>query len=113
MQASWPFDDLDGQFEVAGCPGLQLPGIPAVGPGPADAVPRPVQVEQQRPGRVAVLHRWGGTPLCHAAIRVWRRRKQFGSFRLLASAAAQRTQDVPRLPLAGICTATMGERGPL
>src|SRR5215469_1387281 len=49
------FDDLDGQLEVGGRPGLEFPGVDAVGPGVADAAAGPVQVEQQRPGGVAVL----------------------------------------------------------
>src|SRR6059058_1982764 len=50
------FDDVDGQVEVGGGPGLEFPGVDTVGPGAADAAAGPVQVEQQWPGGVAVLH---------------------------------------------------------
>jgi hypothetical protein len=48
-------DDLDGQVEVGGGPGLEFPGVDTVGPGAADAAAGPVQVEQQWAGGVAVL----------------------------------------------------------
>jgi hypothetical protein len=60
VQGIGPFDDFDGQVQPGGRPGEQLPGVASVGPGPADAVAGPVQVEQQRAGGVAVLDRCGG-----------------------------------------------------
>src|SRR5215468_12657989 len=43
-----PADDLHGEVEVGRGPGLQFPGVNAVGPGPADAAAGAVEVEQQR-----------------------------------------------------------------
>ena len=48
-------DDLDGEPQRGGCPADQLPGVAAVGPDQADAAAGPVQVPEQRPGRVTVL----------------------------------------------------------
>src|SRR5437764_4475122 len=45
VQVIGSFDDLHGQFEVGGGPGLQFPGVAAVGPGQADAAASAVQVE--------------------------------------------------------------------
>jgi GntR family transcriptional regulator len=44
-----PFDDLDGQLQPLRRPRQQLPGVAAVGPGPADATTGALEVEQQRP----------------------------------------------------------------
>jgi hypothetical protein len=59
VQGIGPFDDLDGQVQPGGRPREQLPGVAAVGPGPADAAAGAREVEQQRPGGVAVLDRCG------------------------------------------------------
>ncbi len=47
-------DDAQGHLHADG-PGAQLAGIDGIGPDQADAAAGPVQVPQQRPGRVAVL----------------------------------------------------------
>ena len=56
MQAFGAPDDLDSEVEVGGGPGLQFAGVDGIGPGVADPPAGPVQVEQQRAGRIAVLH---------------------------------------------------------
>jgi hypothetical protein len=55
VQVIGSFDDLHGELEVGGGPGLQLPGVAAVGPGQADTAAGAAQVEQQWPGGIAVL----------------------------------------------------------
>ena len=55
VQVIGPFDDLDGQFQPSRCPGQQLAGVAAVGPGAADAAPAALEVPQQRPGGITVL----------------------------------------------------------
>jgi hypothetical protein len=47
-------DDAQGHLHAGG-PGAHLAGIDGIGPDQADAAAGPVQVPQQRPGRVAVL----------------------------------------------------------
>jgi hypothetical protein len=55
VQVIGAFDDLDGQFQPSRRPGQQLARVAAVGPGAADAAVGAGEVEQQRPGGVAVL----------------------------------------------------------
>jgi hypothetical protein len=55
-------DDFESQLwpEPGPGPGDQIPGVAAVGPRQPYGRKGPPQVPQQRPGRVAVLHRRGG-----------------------------------------------------
>jgi hypothetical protein len=54
-----PGDDLQVHLHGRG-PGAELAGVDGIGPDQPDAAARPVQVPQQRPGRVAVLDGRGG-----------------------------------------------------
>jgi hypothetical protein len=54
------FNDLHVQLQPFRCPGQQLPGVAGVGPGVTDPAAGALEVEQQRPGAVAVLDRGRG-----------------------------------------------------